>query len=114
MAWSFTATYILIKLVDWTVGIRLTTQDEISGCDPTEHDVYPEDADDLPLVSNTAKLSSVTMMPNNFGVTSSPMPNKYVMNSSLYESNLDSLNKRRVSNINDGYVRDWRQKLWRT
>lgn len=41
-AFSFTATYILIKLVDWTIGIRLSEEMELEGCDSTEHGIEQE------------------------------------------------------------------------
>lgn len=105
--WSFVATYILIKLVDWTVGIRLCEDDEIAGCDPIEHDIFPEECDDYPLVSNPSKLSSFSVpLPNNI-VSMTPMPDKFVTNSQLYDGHFDLLNRRRHnSNVNVAYQHD--------
>lgn len=101
---SFIATFILIKLVDWTIGIRLSEEDEIAGCDPMEHDIYPEEYD-YPLMPTTKidNLESISVS-NKFMLT--PTPHKYVMNSSPFERNSESLNHRRTMNVNEAYERD--------
>lgn len=43
--WAFAASYLLFKLVDLLVGLRVPTEDEIDGLDISEHggEAYPED-----------------------------------------------------------------------
>jgi Amt family ammonium transporter len=37
LAFSVVGTYIILKIVDWTVGLRITAQDEEMGLDLSQH-----------------------------------------------------------------------------
>lgn len=107
--WTLISSYILIKLVDLTIGIRLSEEEEIAGCDPSELDlpsgkIANHAATVISTISSNSKIDDIDALFHNF--VSTPLPQKYVMNSALYEKNLDNLNHRENGNVNEAYERD--------
>ncbi|MEA3386374.1 MAG: hypothetical protein U9Q89_08025 [Thermodesulfobacteriota bacterium] len=41
MAYSFSGSLIILKIIDVTVGLRVTTEEEVQGLDITQHTVHP-------------------------------------------------------------------------
>ncbi|HBG46323.1 MAG TPA: ammonia channel protein [Deltaproteobacteria bacterium] len=37
VGYAFVATFVLLKLIDWTVGLRVSSEDEVQGLDITQH-----------------------------------------------------------------------------
>lgn len=107
--WTIISSYILIKLVDLTIGIRLSEEEEIAGCDPSELDLPSRKTSNNPTtvvistISN-ARIDDVDEFSDNF--VSIPLPQKCFMNSALYDNNLDNLNHRKNGNVNEAYERD--------
>lgn len=106
--WSLISSYALIKLVDLTIGIRLSEEEEIAGCDPSElvlsSEVFSNDPTTVISTISNSKIDNVVALSYNY--VSTPMPQKHVMNSALYEKNLDNLNHRKNGNVNEAYERD--------
>jgi ammonia channel protein AmtB len=93
IAFSFIMTYILIKFVDITVGIRLSEEDEIEGCDSTEHGI---EQSHLPLITAEVKKNLDTIS----------MSEKFVNIHTPCSDNFDSFGRRRQFNINESFQRD--------
>lgn len=93
IAYTFVTTYILIKFVDAVVGIRLSEEDEIEGCDSTEHGIEQEK---LPLVTADVKKR----------IDSIALSEKFVNIHTPCSDNFDNFGRRRQLNINEGYQRD--------
>jgi hypothetical protein len=96
IAFSFAMTYILIKFVDIVVGIRLSEEDEIEGCDVTEHGI---EQDRLPIIASVP-----TEIKKNFDSIS--ISDKFVNIHSPCSDNFDSFGRRKNFNINESFQRD--------
>ncbi|XP_077988595.1 putative ammonium transporter 2 [Glandiceps talaboti] len=45
IAWTSTSSFIVFKLIDWTIGLRLPLTDELLGADIAEHGLRPKTSD---------------------------------------------------------------------
>lgn len=107
--WSLITTYVLLKLVDWTIGIRVSKEDELDSYDTEEVSSQPRKMSNYPtIISTISKVDNIDAMSKNFGATvATPLPQKYVMNSSLFDKGTtDNLNHRKAGNVNEAFERD--------